>query len=105
MLELCRPPSFAVRQRDGQVEITVNDNGCSIAPEHLPHIFNRLYRADPAPSQHPTGAGLGLAIVKSITILHGATIEVQSEVGQGTRFRVTFPAPTETMAKMMQALA
>ncbi|HEX5399265.1 MAG TPA: ATP-binding protein, partial [Verrucomicrobiae bacterium] len=62
-----------------------------IAAEHLPKIFDRLYRADPARSNHPSGTGLGLAIVKSIMALHGGSVEVQSEVGKGTSFTLVFP--------------
>jgi len=84
--------TISVRQCDGKVEIAVKDNGFGIAPEHLPHIFDRLYRVDPARSQHPTGVGIGLAIVKSIMTLHRGTVEVQSEVGKGMRFNVTIPS-------------
>lgn len=77
---------------DGRgLEVRVSDTGCGIAPEHLPRIFDRLYRVDPSRSQHPNGAGLGLAIVKSIMTLHGGSVEAKSEVGQGTTFTLVFP--------------
>lgn len=76
---------------DGGLEVVVSDTGGGIAPEHLPHVFDRLYRADPARSNHPNGAGLGLAIVKSIMTLHGGSVEVWSELGKGARFTLTFP--------------
>ena len=72
-----------------QSEISVNDTGCGIAPEHLPRVFDRFYRADSSRSSQ--GAGLGLALVKSITDLHGGTATVQSEVGRGTIVTLTFP--------------
>jgi two-component system heavy metal sensor histidine kinase CusS len=75
--------------------ITVSDTGSGIATEHLPHVFDRLYRVDPSRSQHPNGAGLGLAIVKSIMALHGGSVAVQSESGKGSTFTLTFP-PTPT---------
>ena len=78
-------------RNDGGLEVVVSDTGSGIAQEHLPRIFDRLYRADPARSNHPNGAGLGLAIVKSIMTLHGGTVEVQSEVGKGSRFTLVFP--------------
>ena len=81
-----------VRGRDSAVEVTVRDSGCGIPTEHLPRIFDRLYRVDRARSQNSSGAGLGLAIVKSIVTLHGGLVEVESEPGNGTRFRLTFPA-------------
>lgn len=74
------------------VQIEVEDTGRGIAPEHLPYIFDRFYRADDARSTSAGRVGLGLALVKSIATLHGGRIEVQSELGRGTRFRVTMPA-------------
>ena len=76
---------------NGGLEVNVSDTGCGIAAEHLPRIFDRLYRADPSRSNHPNGAGLGLAIVKSIMTLHGGSVEVRSETGKGTRFTLKFP--------------
>ncbi|NDJ75030.1 MAG: HAMP domain-containing protein [Chloroflexi bacterium] len=70
----------------GFVTITIADTGQGIAPEHLPHVFERFYRAEA--SRTTAGAGLGLTIALSIARAHGGTIEVESEVGQGTRFRV-----------------
>ncbi len=81
----------ASQRADGDLEVVVSDTGCGIASEHLPRIFDRLYRADPARSNHPNGAGLGLAIVKSIMALHGGSVAVQSEVGKGSRFTLVFP--------------
>jgi signal transduction histidine kinase len=73
-----------------QSEISVKDTGCGIAPEHIPRVFDRFYRADPSRSSQ--GAGLGLALVKSITDLHGGTATASSEVGRGTTVNVTFPS-------------
>jgi two-component system heavy metal sensor histidine kinase CusS len=76
------------------VEVRVKDNGSGIPAEHLPRIFDRFYRVDPARSRHPEGTGLGLAIVKSIMELHGGSITVESEVGKGTTFTLRFPTQT-----------
>jgi signal transduction histidine kinase len=76
----------------GRVTLAVRDNGPGIAPEHLPHVFDRFYRADPSRDRSTGGAGLGLAIVKNLVELHGARIEVQSELGEGSTFRIVFPA-------------
>ena len=76
------------------LEVRVSDTGCWIFPEHMPHIFDRLYRSDPARSKHPDGAGLGLAIVKSIMTMHGGSVDVQSEAGKGARFTLFFPITT-----------
>jgi heavy metal sensor kinase len=75
-----------------QVELTVEDTGCGIAREHLPHIFDRFYRA-PSPQDGPEhGIGLGLSFVAWIAKAHGGTVDVVSEPGQGSRFTVRFPA-------------
>ena len=70
-------------------EVTVSDNGCGIAPEHLPRVFDRFYRADS--SRTSDGAGLGLALVKSIVDLHGGSAKIESEVNRGTTVTLTFP--------------
>jgi heavy metal sensor kinase len=72
-----------------QVQLVVADNGVGIAPDHLPHIFDRFYRV---PSADPEkGLGLGLSFVVWIVRAHGGTIDVQSELGRGTTFTVTLP--------------
>ena len=70
-------------------EVAVRDNGSGIAPEHLPRVFDRFYRAES--SRGSDGAGLGLALVKSIVDLHGGTARIQSEIGHGTIVSLTFP--------------
>jgi heavy metal sensor kinase len=76
---------------DGCARVIVQDNGIGIAPAHLPHIFDRLYRADPARNRSSGGVGLGLALVRSIIEAHGGTINVESHPGRGTRFDVLLP--------------
>ncbi len=71
--------------------ITVVDDGCGIAPEHLPHLFDRFYRADPARSSTDS-TGLGLAVVRSIAELHGGAVTVDSAPGQGAAFVLRLPA-------------
>jgi len=73
------------------VQIEVADEGPGISAEHLPRIFERFYRIDKARSRQLGGTGLGLAIVKHIALVHGGGVDVQSEVGKGTRFRLTLP--------------
>jgi heavy metal sensor kinase len=73
-------------------EITVEDTGCGIPPEHLPHIFERFYRV---PSQDPhfeKGLGLGLSFVSLIVKVHGGSVHVDSKLEEGTRFTVRLPA-------------
>jgi len=82
---------IALSKNDTHFEVAVNDNGCGIAPEHLPQVFDRFYRAES--SRSSDGAGLGLALVKSIVDLHGGSATIQSEVGQGTTVTLIFPLP------------
>jgi signal transduction histidine kinase len=73
------------------VLVSIADTGEGIAPEHLPHIFDRFYRADQARSRESGGVGLGLAIVKEIVTGHGGEIAVKSEVSKGTLFTIRLP--------------
>lgn len=69
------------------IMIEVADNGHGIAPEHLTRIFERFYRVDPNRSRAKGGSGLGLSIVKRIIETHGYTIQADSQLNKGTRFR------------------
>ena len=80
---------ISITLRDAHSEIAVSDNGCGIAPEHLPRVFDRFYRVDS--SRSSDGAGLGLALVKSIVDLHGGSVRIDSEVGHGTIVVLIFP--------------
>lgn len=71
------------------VRFSVTDDGAGIAAEHLPHVFDRFYKADP--SRTMTGSGLGLSIVKAIAERHGGRVSVRSTVGEGTTFEITLP--------------
>jgi len=80
------------RQRDGEIELTVSDDGIGITKEDLPRIFERFYRADKARGPDKVrGTGLGLAIVKHIAQLHGGRVEAESELDKGTTIRVVLP--------------
>ncbi|WP_141699882.1 cell wall metabolism sensor histidine kinase WalK [Nostoc sp. KVJ20] len=78
-------------KRDDFVVIEVTDTGIGIAPENLPLVFNRFWRAEKARSRRQGGSGLGLAIVQAITLAHGGEISVTSKVGVGSCFRVKLP--------------
>lgn len=78
--------TIIAEKSEGGVRVSVIDNGCGIPEEHLQHIFKRFYRVDKARSREVGGTGLGLAIVKHIIEAHGSKVEVESEVGKGSRF-------------------
>jgi two-component system heavy metal sensor histidine kinase CusS len=80
----------AVRE-PGALRVTVSDTGSGIASEHLPHVFDRFYRADAARSTPSGRVGLGLPIVQTIAHLHGGSTEIDSQVGKGTRVSLIFP--------------
>ena len=85
---------LSARQRDGEIELTVSDDGIGIAKEDLPRIFERFYRADKARSPDKVrGTGLGLAIVKHIAQLHGGRVEAESELEKGTTIRLFLSEP------------
>ena len=71
-------------------KLIVSDTGVGISKEDLEHIFERFYRVDKARSRESSGTGLGLSIVKHICILYGYKINVVSQVGKGTTFRIEF---------------
>jgi len=77
-------------------KITVRDTGVGIAPEDLPHVFERFYRADPARSHNPGGTGLGLPIARWIAEQHGGELTLVSQPGQGTLAAVSFPLPSKS---------
>ena len=80
--------------RSGRVALVVEDTGCGIPAEHLPHIFDRFYRVPGATSgsSPERGLGLGLSFVAWIAAAHGGTVEVESTPGKGSRFTVLLPA-------------
>ena len=83
----------AVSKHSNDFEVAISDNGCGIAAEHVPRVFDRFYRAES--SRTSDGAGLGLALVKSIVELHGGSASIQSEMGRGTTVKLTFPAVSQ----------
>jgi signal transduction histidine kinase len=77
---------------DGTVTIAVSDHGTGIAPDDLPHVFDRFARGDAGRARRSGGTGLGLAIVQAIVEAHGGTVEATSRPGAGTTMRVRLPA-------------
>ena len=80
------------RAADGFVSVTLSDTGIGIAPEHLPHVWDRLYRADA--SRTARGLGLGLSLVKAVVEAHGGHVNVSSVPRQGSVFTVRLPQAT-----------
>jgi signal transduction histidine kinase len=78
--------TLRARQAGGGVEIEVEDTGSGIAPEHRAKIFDPFY------TTRPKGTGLGLFVAHGIVQRHRGAIEVESEVGKGTRFRIQLPS-------------
>jgi signal transduction histidine kinase/ActR/RegA family two-component response regulator len=77
---------------DSHVEVSIVDTGVGIAPDFLPHVFERFRQADASITRQRGGLGLGLSIARQLTEMHGGTIEAASSgVGQGATFTVTFP--------------
>ena len=82
---------LAWRATGGSADFTVTDTGEGIAPEHFPYLTERFYRVDTARSRASGGTGLGLSIVKHVLLRHDATLEIESDIGQGSSFRCRFP--------------
>jgi heavy metal sensor kinase len=90
----------STRAEHGSAVLTVSDTGLGIAPEDLPHIFERFYRSDKSRSRAEGRSGLGLAICKAILDADGGRIEVSSAHGSGSTFTVWLPAtPSQTKAE------
>lgn len=93
-IEVVAPPAT----RD-HVLVTVSDTGKGIEPEHVDHVFERLYQVRDGSEQSRMGLGLGLFICREIVRLHGGELSVASQVGQGTTFRFTLPIAPVTEPK------
>ena len=88
--------TVTARAADAEVAVSVHDTGTGIAPEHLPYVFDRFYRADKSRARQTGGAGLGLAIAKQLVVAHGGSISVESAPGQGTTFTFTVSVAQNT---------
>jgi two-component system OmpR family sensor kinase len=85
------PVSVSLTRIDGTAEIAVSDAGPGLDQEHLAHVFERFYRADPSRARASGGVGLGLAIVAAVAEAHGGTVSASSEPGRGATFRIALP--------------
>ncbi len=81
-----------VKSDSNAASLIVEDNGIGISVNDIPHLFERFYRVDQARSRNTGGSGLGLAICHRIVEIHGGSIEVESSVGEGSKFTVRLPS-------------
>jgi signal transduction histidine kinase len=79
------------KQTGEDIVLAIRDSGPGIAPEHLPHLFERFYRVEEGRTRSSGGAGLGLAIAHEIARKHGGSLEVESKLKQGTTVTVHLP--------------
>ncbi len=91
--------TIEISQEQDNMRVAVEDTGCGIEEDELPHIFDRFYRVEKSRARATGGSGLGLAIVKKIMEIHNTSISVDSQVNVGTRFSFTLevwkqPIPT-----------
>jgi signal transduction histidine kinase len=84
--------TVAGRSDDGRVEASVTDTGPGISPEHLPHVFERFYRADTARRRSSGGTGLGLAIARDLAAIQGGEVAVSNAKNGGASFTLSLPA-------------
>lgn len=92
--------SISLSVQEENLVIAVQDNGIGISSEDLPHIFERFYRADHARSTLTGGSGLGLTLVQHIAKHHKGRVEVESEIGQGSTFRLVLPLAKDAALMM-----
>jgi signal transduction histidine kinase len=83
--------SVRLRSKDKQAELVVRDTGVGISPQDLPYVFEPFYRSEKSLHMYQQGTGLGLPLVREIVRRHGGEIDIQSEVGAGTRVIVLIP--------------
>jgi signal transduction histidine kinase len=82
------------KKTNGNIEISVRDNGAGIPGEDLPYVFDRFWKGDKSRSRASGGSGLGLAIARQFVQAHGGEITAESKLGQGTTFLVELPLKT-----------
>lgn len=83
--------TISLSEEDGQLQIQIRDRGIGISAEELPYIFERFWQGDSSTKRKTRGTGIGLGLSRSLTTSMGGAIEVESELGEGTTFNLTFP--------------
>jgi signal transduction histidine kinase len=95
--ELRERASFAETERQGEVVVSVADQGMGIAPEHLNRLFEKFFRVESEVGRRVNGTGLGLPIARAIVEAHGGRIWAESKLGQGSTFTFTLPLGPDTV--------
>jgi two-component system, OmpR family, phosphate regulon sensor histidine kinase PhoR len=90
---------------DGSAVFAVRDDGPGIEKEHIPRLTERFYRVDGARSRATGGTGLGLSIVKHVVQRHGGQLQIHSEVGKGSEFRITLPGHRTRQGGVVSSIA
>jgi signal transduction histidine kinase len=93
-----------VRRGVGGCVVEIRDTGIGIAPEDLPHVFDRFWRSDRSRSRATGGSGIGLAVVRELVRAHHGRVELRSELGRGTTARVVLPAGAPVIAAPVRAV-
>ena len=91
-----QPVTLGLSRNNGVLSLSVEDHGSGIAEQDLPHVFEPFYRAAEVRKAGQTGHGLGLAVARRIATAHGGTLEVESTMGQGSRFVLELPVAGES---------
>jgi PAS domain S-box-containing protein len=91
--------AVSLQWRGDHVELEVKDTGIGIAPEEMPHLFERFYRIQGARARTHEGTGIGLALVQELARLHGGKVQAVSDPGQGTTFTVSIPTGSTHLPK------
>lgn len=95
--------TVSLKRVDSKVEIDVTDTGVGIAPQFLPHVFERFRQADSKTTRKAGGLGLGLSIVRQLVTLHGGAVEAHSAgLRQGSTFRVTLPLAASSVGRQVR---
>jgi two-component system heavy metal sensor histidine kinase CusS len=97
--------TVSARETENSALVEVSDTGIGIDASHLPHVFDRLYRADNSRASGTGGVGLGLAIVRTIAHMHGGGVDISSAVGQGTTVSIRFPRAASRSAATENSVA
>ena len=91
--------SVSIRDADDAVTLAVRDTGTGIPAEEMPRLFERFHRVEKARGRTHEGSGIGLALVQELVKLHGGSIWAESEIGQGTTFRISIPLGTKHLPR------